>query len=104
MWAWCLRWSATQAITEPCTAIEPRIANRYSVGLWVRKERWVSMRWKPTVMPAAVTTYIAARIARSVPLTTRFQKRRIAASVARKGMTTAPRLATFVVRVMVWVM
>ena len=43
--AWCLRWSATQAITGPCTAIEPREAKTYSVGLWVRKERWVSIRW-----------------------------------------------------------
>ena len=32
------------------------------------------MRWKPTVMPAAVTKYMTARIARSCQLTTRFQK------------------------------
>ena len=31
-------------------------AKTYSVGLWVRKERWVSIRWEPTVIPAAVIT------------------------------------------------
>ena len=43
--AWCLRWSATQSITEPWRPIEPRTANVYSVGLWVRKLRCVSSRW-----------------------------------------------------------
>ena len=33
VWAWCLRWSATQAITGPCTAIEPSTAKAYSSGL-----------------------------------------------------------------------
>jgi hypothetical protein len=98
-----LRWSATQAITEPWTAIVPRTAKRYSVALCVRKERWVSIRWKPTVIPAAVTRYMTARIARSVALTTWFQKRTIAVRVAAKGTTTAPRLASFVVRVISWV-
>jgi len=55
-------------------------------------------------MPVAVSRYITARIARSVALTMRFQKRTIAASVARKGRTTAPRLATLVVRDIVCVM
>jgi len=44
VWAWCLRWSATQEITGPWTAIDPSRANVYSSGLGVRKERWVSRR------------------------------------------------------------
>ena len=31
--AWWRRWSATQPITGPSTAIEPQIAKRYSTGL-----------------------------------------------------------------------
>jgi hypothetical protein len=33
VWAWCLRWSATQAIAGPWTAIEPMMAQKYSTGL-----------------------------------------------------------------------
>ncbi len=100
MCAWCLRWSATQAITGPCTAIEPREAKTYSVGLWVRKERWVSIRWKPTVIPAAVSTYITANRTRSCQLTTLPQSSTIAARVATKGTTMAPRFTTLLARVM----
>ena len=31
--AWCLRWSATQSMTGPCTDIDPAIAKPYSIGL-----------------------------------------------------------------------
>ena len=44
VWAWCLRWSATQLMTGPWTAIEPAAAKKYSTGLEVRNERWVSIR------------------------------------------------------------
>ena len=99
MWAWCLRWSATQETTGPWTAIEPRIAKAYSTGFEVWKERCVSRRWKPTVMPTAVSMYMTAAIARSAGLTKRFQKRATAAIVAAKGTITAPRLAPFSMRV-----
>ena len=33
VWAWCLRWSATQFMTGPCTAIDPTIASEYCTGL-----------------------------------------------------------------------
>ena len=44
VWAWCLRWSATQLMTGPWTAIEPAAAKKYSTGLEVLNERWVSIR------------------------------------------------------------
>ena len=49
--AWCLRWSATQLMTGPCTAIDPSTAKVYSTGFETWKERCVSSRWKPTVTP-----------------------------------------------------
>jgi hypothetical protein len=82
-------------MTGPCTAIEPSTAKVYSSGFEVWKERWVSRRWKPTVTPIAVARYITAAITRSVTLTILFQSRTTAVSVARKGTSTAPRLATF---------
>ena len=42
------------------------------VRLW--KERCVSSRWKPTVMPKPVSTYLTARTTRSVASTGSFQK------------------------------
>ena len=33
VWAWCLRWSATQFMTGPSTAIDPTMARKYSTGL-----------------------------------------------------------------------
>src|SRR4051812_50079255 len=60
------------------------------------------MRWKPTVTPSPVSTYITARIARSVALTTLFQSRTIAASVPANGRATAKRLTCFSSLVMAW--
>ena len=99
VWAWCLRWSATQAIAGPCTAIEPSMANVYSIGFEVWKERWVRRRWKPTVIPTAVSKYMTAAMIRSAGVTRLFQSSTIAVIVATKGITTAPRLAAFSVRV-----
>ena len=48
-------------MTGPWTAIEPAAANRYSTGFEVWNERWVSIRWKPTVMPKPVMRYIATQ-------------------------------------------
>ena len=54
--AWCLRWSATQEMTGPSIAAEPRMASRpCSQGLAL-KLRWVRWRWKPTVTPSPVKT------------------------------------------------
>ncbi len=75
--------------------MEPSTANAYSSGFGAWKERCVRRRWKPTVIPSPVSTYITARIARSVAVTALFQSRTIAAMVARNGSTTAPRLARF---------
>src|SRR5439155_84869 len=44
VWAWCLRWSATQLMTGPWTDIVPSTASAYSIHLWVWKARWVSRR------------------------------------------------------------
>ena len=82
-------------MTGPWTAIEPSTANAYSTGFEVWNERWVSSRWKPTVIPTAVSRYMHAAIARSAGLTRLFQSRAIAAIVAAKGTTTAPRLTAF---------
>ena len=59
----------------------------------------MSRRWKPTVIPTAVKMYMTAAITRSAGLTKLFQSSTIAASVARKGTTTAPRFAAFSVLV-----
>ena len=34
-----------QSMTEPWTENEPAMANAYSIGLYVWKARWVSIRW-----------------------------------------------------------
>ena len=94
VWAWCLRWSATQSRTEPWTAIEPSTANVRSSHGCVANARWVSRRWKPTVMPVAVSRYIPPRMHRSVTSTARFHKSRTAASTPTSGTTTPSRLAS----------
>src|SRR5688500_459881 len=82
-------------MTGPWTAIEPRTANAYSSGFGAWNERWVRRRWKPTVTPSPVSTYITARIARSVADTALFQSNTIAARKVTKGTTTAARLTRF---------
>jgi hypothetical protein len=82
-------------MTGPCTAIEPRAANAYSSGFETWNERWVRRRWKPTVTPTPVSTYITARIARSVADTALFQSNTIAARKATNGNTTAARFTRF---------
>ena len=52
--AWCLRWSATQEITGPSIAAEPRAPITARTAGPVLKLRWVKRRWKPTVMPRPV--------------------------------------------------
>jgi hypothetical protein len=82
--------------------MDPAAANRYSTGLEVRNERWVSMRWKPTVTPKPVTTYMTASSARSWTPTTSFQNTTIAARIRIGGRTTARRFTTRVVFDMSW--
>ncbi len=52
--AWCLRWSATQAITGPSMAADPKMANIPLTQFFVLNARCVSRRWKPTVIPSPV--------------------------------------------------
>ena len=87
-------------MTGPWTAIEPAAAKKYSTGLEVRNERWVSMRWKPTVTPRPVSRYIASATTRSCGPTTLFQKTTMDARMIRGGSTTVSRFAIFAVRVM----
>ena len=42
---WCLRWSATQVMTDPCTAIEPSMATIARNARLDSNARWVNMRW-----------------------------------------------------------
>src|ERR1700722_17692578 len=58
------------------------------------------MRWKPTVTPIAVSTYIATMIAIWVQLTQSFHRNTIAASTPMNGTTTPARLALRSRRVM----
>ena len=80
---------------RPWTAIEPNTANAYSTGLGAWKERCVSIRWKPMVTPNPVSTYMTARMARSVALTTLFHSSKIAAIVPANGSATANRFTRF---------
>src|SRR3954452_22519599 len=64
--AWCLRWSATHEITGPSIAAEPRIASVARTALPVLNARCVKRRWKPTVMPRPVATYMIANTIRSL--------------------------------------
>ena len=52
--AWCLRWSATHAMTGPSMAADPKMANIPLTQFLVLNARWVSRRWKPTVIPSPV--------------------------------------------------
>ena len=90
--AWCLRWSATHEMTGPCTATEPRIAQAYCTGLYVANDRCVSMRWKPTVTPSPVATYMTSISARSLQSTSVFQSSTIATRTASSGTSTPARL------------
>ena len=93
--AWCLRWSATQLMTGPWTAIEPgggEAGTRPASD--VRNARCVSIRWKPTVTPKPVIRYITSSSARSCRPTTSFQKTTIAAAMTTGGRTTASRFTT----------
>ena len=49
--AWCLRWSATHAVTGPSIAAEPSAANTPRSHGVVLNDRCVNRRWKPTVTP-----------------------------------------------------
>src|SRR3954462_9943179 len=64
--AWCLRWSATHEITGPSIAAEPRIASVARTALPGLNARCVKRRWKPTVMPRPVATYMIANTIRSL--------------------------------------
>ncbi len=78
-------------MTGPCTDIEPITAKRYSTGLLVANERWVSNRWKPTVTPNPVTTYITAKRTRSCRPTPLPHRSTTATMKAMNGMITASR-------------
>ena len=52
-------------MTGPWTDIEPMAAKRYSTGLLVANERWVSRRWKPIVTPKPVIRYMTPKRTRS---------------------------------------
>src|SRR3954463_5083471 len=93
VWAWCLRWSATQSRTEPWTLSWPRPAKVRSSHGSTRNDRGVSSRWKPTVTPIAVPRYITAKIARSTPSTQEFHSSTIATRTPTNGTTTPARLA-----------
>src|SRR4051812_41341801 len=82
-------------MTGPWTAIEPSVANAYSSGFETWNERWVRRRWKPTVTPSPVSTYITPRITRSVADTALFHSNTIAARKATKGRATAATFTRF---------
>ena len=52
-------------MTGPWTDSMPKYAKTYRVNLCVWNARWVSMRWKPTVTPNPLITYIRAKTATS---------------------------------------
>ena len=54
--AWCLRWSATQAITGPSIASDPSAASVARTHFFALNARWVRWRWKPSVTPSPVST------------------------------------------------
>ena len=56
-----MRWSATQEITGPSIAAEPRIASRPCSQVFALKLRWVRWRWKPTVIPSPVRKYMPTK-------------------------------------------
>ena len=61
-----MRWSATHEMTGPSIAIEPRIASVTRTLSLALNERWVKSRWKPTVIPSEVATYMIANTIRSL--------------------------------------
>jgi hypothetical protein len=56
-----LRWSATHEIAGPSIAAEPRTVKMPRTTGVVLKARCVSIRWKPTVTPRPVSTYMIAK-------------------------------------------
>ena len=76
----------------PCSAIEPSARKNNRTAGGALKLRCVSMRWKPIVMPRAVTEYIPPRMARSRQLTRRCHSSQIAQMVPTSGATTLIRV------------
>src|ERR1044072_51390 len=83
--AWCLRWSATQEITGPSIAAEPRIASSPCSQGFALKLRWVRWRWKPTVIPNPVSTYMPMKRKTSLQCRALPQTCQPARPIAAKG-------------------
>src|ERR1700704_2769141 len=83
--AWCLRWSATQEITGPSIAAEPRIASRPCSQVFALKLRWVRWRWKPTVIPSPVKKYMPRKRKTSLQCSALPQTCQPARPIATKG-------------------
>ena len=60
----------------------------------------MSSRWKPSVTPKPVSTYMIASTARSLQSTSSFHSRTTAATNATNGRTTPTRLEILCTRVM----
>src|SRR6267154_2731722 len=83
--------------SDPCTAIEPRIAQINFTHINVSNERWTNRRWKPTVMPNAVNTYIPTSKPKSVQPKPQPQTKNGAAITPSSGITMARTVTSWTV-------
>jgi hypothetical protein len=52
---WWRRWVATQLVTEPSTAMEPKTARTIFSARQGVKPLWGNNRWNPIVIPKPLT-------------------------------------------------
>ncbi len=68
-----MRWSTAQSMAGPWIASDPKMSRPALSGAIASKAWWVSMRWKPIVIPKPHSTYMPANSARSLGPTALFQ-------------------------------
>src|SRR5437868_2570152 len=83
---------ATHFSIGPWTAIDPRATKITLSQEYVSNERWVNRRWKPTVIPRAVKTYMPTRRPRSTQEKPQPQRKKGAAAKPKKGTTITIRV------------
>ncbi len=74
-------------MTGPSIAAEPRIASRPCSQPFALKARWVRWRWKPTVIPRPVSTYMPTKRKTSLQCSALPQTCQPAKPIATKGIS-----------------
>jgi hypothetical protein len=83
-------------------AMDPEMRKKVLTQGCAWKALWVSIRWKPRVMPKAQTVYIVRNRVRSTQFTQRFQRRAMALTTPMMGSQTKAKRMSLVRGVVAW--